>query len=145
VGFLQIHIKYLDKAMPKIEKIAQGDWLDLRTAEDLELKAGDHKLIPLGFACKLPRGYEALVAPRGSTFKKYGLTVVNSLGVIDEAYCGNEDQWFLNVLAHRDIEIPKYERICQFRIQQKMPSISFVEVLDLEDPSRGGHGSTGHK
>jgi dUTP pyrophosphatase len=144
VGFLQIQIKYFNKLMPRIEKIAKGDWLDLRAAEEVEMKAGEYKLIPLGFACKLPAGYEAYIAPRGSTFSKYGITVANSVGVVDETFCGNDDQWFLSAIAHRDTLIPQYERVCQFRIQQKMPSVDLVEVSDLTDPNRGSHGSTGH-
>jgi len=142
---LDIKVKYFNKEIDKIAKIAVGDWIDLRAAETIEMKAGERKLIPLGVAMKLPEGYEAWIAPRSSTFKNYGITVVNSIGIVDESYCGNDDQWFLNALAHKDTTIPKNNRICQFRIMQKMPSVNIIEVDEMEDENRGGHGSTGVK
>lgn len=145
MGFLQIQVKYFDKFMPKLEKISKGDWIDLRNSEEVTLKAGEFKLIPLGIGMKLPPGYEAITAPRGSSFKKYNFLQCNSIGVIDSSFCGDDDQWHLPVLPMKDIVIPKYERICQFRIQQTMPHIDIVEVNTLLDPSRGGYGSTGYK
>lgn len=142
---LQIKVKYFDKEIPKLQKIKQGDWIDLRAAETVELKQGEFKLIPLGVAMELPKGYEAHVLPRSSMFKNFGVIQTNSMGLIDESYCGDNDQWFLPVLAMRDTKIEKGERICQFRIVKKMPEINFVEVKKLEKPDRGGHGSTGTK
>ena len=131
--------------MPKIKKISQGDWIDLRAADEVVMKAGEFKLIRLGVAMKLPRGYEAVVVPRSSTFKNYGIIQTNSMGVIDESYCGPNDQWFLPAYAIRDTTIAKFDRICQFRIQTKMAHVDIIEVLELDDPSRGGFGSTGVK
>lgn len=142
---LQIKVKYFDKEIPKLQKIKQGDWIDLRAAETVELKQGEFKLIPLGVAMELPKGYEAHVLPRSSMFKNFGIIQTNSMGLIDESYCGDNDQWFLPVLAMRDTKIEKGERICQFRIVKKMPEVNFVEVEKLESPDRGGHGSTGTK
>ena len=131
--------------MPKIKKFVVGDWIDLRAAEEVVLKAGEFKLIPLGVAMKLPRGHEAIVAPRSSTFKNYGIIQTNSVGVIDESFCGPNDQWFMAVYALRDTVIPEFDRICQFRIQAKMPKVDIIEVIELDAPDRGSHGSTGVK
>ena len=140
-----IKIKYFDKDLIKVEKIEKGDWIDLRSAETVELKAGDFKLIPLGIAMELPEGYEAHVVPRSSTFKKWGIIETNSMGIIDESYCGDNDQWFFPAYALRDTKIEKNDRICQFRIVEKMPEIEFEIVEKLDNPDRGGHGSTGAK
>lgn len=138
-----INIKYIKEGMEKIEIISGGDWIDLRIAEDVTLKAGDFKLIPLGVAMKLPKGYEALVIPRSSTFKKYGIIQANSVGLIDESYCGNADEWHFPAYATRDIEIAKNTRLCQFRIIEHQSSVGFVEVTELSEINRGGFGSTG--
>lgn len=142
-----IKIKYFDKDMPKLEKVGgnKSDWIDMRSAETIDIKAGEFKLIPLGVAMEIPAGYEAHVVPRSSTFKNYGIIQTNSEGVIDQSYCGNEDQWFIPVYALRDSHIDKYDRICQFRIIKRQPPINFKEVEVLENANRGGHGSSGTK
>lgn len=142
---MEIKIKYFDETLPKIEKIKQGDWVDLRAAEDVEMGQFDFKLIPLGIAMQLPRGYEANVVPRSSTFKKFGIIQTNSYGVIDESYCGDNDQWFFPAFALHDTVISRGDRICQFRINKKMPEVEFVEFKVLNNKDRGGHGSTGIK
>lgn len=142
---LQIKIKYFSDKIEKIKKIAQGDWIDLRSAIDCTLKAGEFKLIPLGIAMELPEGYEAHIVPRSSTFKNFGIIQTNHMGVIDESYKGDNDQWFFPAYALRDTEIKVNDRICQFRIEKKMPEIEFIEVETLGNKDRGGHGSTGIK
>ena len=142
---MKIKIKYLNDSIEKVKKIEQGDWIDLRSAVDVELKQGEFKLIPLGIAMELPKGYEAHVVPRSSTFKKWGIIETNSMGIIDESYCGDDDFWFFSALAMRDTKIEKGDRICQFRIIEKMPSVEFEEVEFLGNKNRGGHGSTGSK
>ena len=137
-----IKIKYL-RDIQKIEKFNVGDWIDLRCAEDVTMKAGEYKMIPLGVAMELPKGYEALVAPRSSTFKKLGIMLANSLGIIDESYKGDGDEWNFLAYAVRDTEIHKNERICQFRIIQHQPLIHLQEVESLGNSDRGGIGSTG--
>lgn len=137
-----IRIKYL-RDIQKVEKISVGDWIDLRAAEDVIMKAGEFKMIPLGVAMELPKGYEALVAPRSSTFKKYGVILANSIGIIDETYKGDNDEWNFLAFAVRDTEIKKNERICQFRIIEHQPTIHLIEVETLGNPDRGGIGSTG--
>ena len=139
---MKIYINY--HGNEPIEKISVGDWIDLRSAEDVEMKAGDFKVISLGISMKLPEGYEAHVVPRSSTFKKWGILQANSFGVIDNSYCGNEDIWRFPAIAMRDTRIYKGDRICQFRIVKKQSEFEFVEVDYLEDPNRGGIGSTGH-
>jgi dUTP pyrophosphatase len=139
-----IKIKYL-RDIEKVNRIACGDWIDLRAAEDVTMKAGEYKMIPLGIAMELPVGYEALVAPRSSTFRKYGVLLANSIGIIDESYKGDNDEWNFRAYAERDTFIPKNERICQFRIIEHQPSLSIVEVDTLGNPDRGGIGSTGRR
>lgn len=141
----KILIKYVRTGLDKIEYIQSGDWIDLRIAEDVTLKTGEFKLIPLGVAMMLPKGYEALVIPRSSTFKKYGIIQANSIGLIDESYCGNNDEWYFPAYATRDIEIPKNTRICQFRIIEHQPPVDIVEVTELSEINRGGFGSTGER
>ncbi|MBD3108168.1 deoxyuridine 5'-triphosphate nucleotidohydrolase [Bacillus sp. AGMB 02131] len=141
----QIKVKYFDQEIEKIEKIAIGDWIDLRAAVTIELSQFEYKLIPLGIGMKLPAGYEANVVPRSSTFKNFGILQTNSFAVIDESYCGNEDQWFFPALAMRDTVIQKGDRICQFRINKKMEQVEIIEVEELDEVSRGGLGSTGKK
>lgn len=140
----EIKIKYHVDITP-IEKIEQGDWIDLRSAEDVELKQGEYKLISLGISMKLPDGYEAHVVPRSSTFKNYGIIMTNSMGIIDNSYCGNEDIWRFPAYAFRDTKINKNDRICQFRIVKKQPEIIFEESKKLDSINRGGIGSTGVK
>ena len=139
-----IKIKYLSDKIEKLKYIdGKSDWIDLRSAEDIELKAGEFKLIPLGIAMQLPEGYEAHIVPRSSTFKNYGIIQTNHMGVVDETYCGDNDQWFMPVYALRDTTIKANDRVCQFRIMEHQPSIIFDEVETLNNADRGGHGSTG--
>ena len=142
----EIKIKYFTDKIEKLTYIGgskRSNWIDLRAAETIEVKAGDFKLIPLGVAMKLPEGYEAHIAPRSSTFKTWGLIQVNSVGVVDQLYCGDTDQWMMPVYATRDTVINVNDRVCQFRIIENQPEIEFVEVEHMEDESRGGFGSSG--
>lgn len=139
---MKIKIKYFTD-IEKITKIEKGDWIDLRAAEDVTLKAGEFKLIPLGVAMELPTGYEAHMVPRSSTYKKFGIIQTNHQAVIDESYCGDNDQWLYPAYALRDTEIHKGDRICQFRIMEKQPNIEFEEVEHLGNEDRGSFGSTG--
>ena len=138
-----IKIKYFDNEIDKISKIENGDWIDLRAAETISLKKGEFKLIPLGIGMILPEGYEAHVVPRSSTYKNFKIIQTNHQGVIDESYCGDNDQWMFPAYALEDTIIKKNERICQFRIMQKQPEINFITVDKLNNNNRGGFGSTG--
>lgn len=140
---MTIKIKYFDPELIRLEKIEKGNWIDLRAAETVEMKKGEFRLIPLGIAMHLPIGYEAHVVPRSSTFKNFKILQTNSFGVIDESYCGDNDQWFFPALAVEDTVIHKNDRICQFRIMDHQPQMDFEEVESLGMPDRGGHGSTG--
>lgn len=142
-----IKIKYLHPELEHIEKTAIGDWIDLRSAENITLKKGEFYQIPLGVAMQLPEGYEAWLTSRSSMCKKFGIFHCDDVGVIDNTYCGDNDQWFLPVIAVRDTEIKFNERICQFRIHKTMleetGGIEIDEVMVLGNPDRGGLGSTG--
>lgn len=139
-----IKIKYFSDKIERLRYIdCKSDWIDLRAAETIEFKKDEFKLIPLGIAMELPEGYEAHVVPRGSTFKNYGIIETNSMGIIDETYCGDNDQWFFPAYALRDTVINVNDRICQFRIMKHQEPLMFSEVTELGNPDRGGHGSTG--
>lgn len=138
-----IKIKYFDNEIDKIKKVENGDWIDLRAAKTVELKKGEFKLIPLGVGMILPKGYEAHIVPRSSTYKNYKVIQTNHQGVIDESYCGDGDQWMFPAYALEDTVINKNDRICQFRIVKKQPEIRFAETEKLKELNRGGFGSTG--
>lgn len=177
---LKIKVKEITKGcMPYI--IQNGDWIDLVCAEDIKIDApqadtlkeihfndgsrtkyrnvtADLEYIPLGVAMQLPKGFEAIVAPRSSTPSKFGIMCANSFGVIDGCYCGNNDEWKFPVVAIRPTFIEKGCRICQFRIQlsqkatlwQKIKwlfssGVELVKVDNLQENNRGGFGSTGIK
>lgn len=138
-----IKIKYFDQEIEKIEKINKGDWIDLRSAESVAIKKGEYYLIRLGVGMILPDGYEAHIVPRSSTPSKFGIMCANSVGIIDNSYSGDADEWMFPAVAIRDTVILKNDRICQFRIVKNQPEIVFNEVDHLGEKSRGGIGSTG--
>ena len=141
---MKIEIKYFTDKIEKLEYIDEkSDWIDLRAAETIELKKGEFKLIPLGIAMKLPKGYEAHIIPRSSTYKNFGVIQTNHMGLVDESYCGDNDQWLFPAYALRDTTINVNDRICQFRIMEHQPKIKFNEVDKLDGKNRGGIGSTG--
>lgn len=146
-----IKIKYIKDIVP-IEILPQGNWIDLRAGEDMFIPEGSFAMIPLGVAMKLPKGYEAIVAPRSSTFKNYGLIQTNSIGIIDSSYCGDEDEWKLPVYCLignteasgiKGTLIRKNDRICQFRLFENQPKEKLFTVEKLGKANRGGFGSTG--
>lgn len=141
---MEIKVHYLQAGMEPLCYVAgKSDWIDLRAAETVTLKAGEFRLIPLGVAIALPAGYEAHIVPRSSTFKTYGILQTNSMGVVDNTYCGDGDQWRFPAYATRDVTVEKGARICQFRVMANQPPLEFVSVEHLDGPDRGGFGSTG--
>lgn len=139
-----IKIKYFSDKIEKLCYIAgNSDWIDLRSVEEVSMKKGEYRLIKLGVAMELPEGYEALVVPRSSTFKNFGLIQTNSMGVIDESYRGDNDEWKFPAFAVRDTEIQIGDRICQFRIIKHQPKLHFEEVESLSGTDRGGFGTSG--
>lgn len=142
---MEVIIKYHDPELPKLQAIQQGDWIDLYAAETVEMKPMEFGIISLGVSMKLPDGYEAHLAPRSSTFKKWGILMTNSVGVIDNSYCGENDVWGFAALAIRPTIIHKGDRIAQFRVIQKAEPVSFTEVEHMIDADRGGFGSTGDR
>lgn len=140
----RIRIKYFSDEIEKLDYIdGKSDWIDLRASEDVELKQGEFKLVPLGVAMELPKGYEAHIVPRSSTYKNFGVIQANHCGIVDGSYCGDNDMWRMPVIAMRDTVIHINDRICQFRIMKNQPAIEFETVEHLEGPDRGGFGSTG--
>ena len=143
----KIKVKYVKNSdgyiVKPLKMIDEGDFVDLYVSENIDMKAGEFKLIPLGIAMEIPEGYEAHVLPRSSTFKKYGLLMANSCGIIDNSYCGDDDVWMFPAYATRDTHIDFNDRICQFRILENQPKLLFEKVDTLGNNSRGGFGSTG--
>ena len=139
---MNIKVKYHADIEP-LKKVENGDWIDLRVAEDYHLEPGDFKLLSLGVSMKLPDGYEAHIVPRSSTFKTWGILQTNHMGIIDNSYCGDNDVWMFPALATEDVVIEKNSRICQFRLVKKMGNVEFDTVDKLEDEDRGGFGSSG--
>ena len=140
----QIKIKYFTDKIDKLAYIdGKSDWIDLRASEEVTLKQGEFALVPLGVAMELPKGYEAHIAPRSSTYKNFGVIQANHCGVVDGSYCGDNDMWRMPVIAMRDTQIHVNDRICQFRIMKNQPEILFEEVEHLEGKDRGGFGTTG--
>ena len=139
-----IKIKYFSEDIEKLRYIGgNSDWIDVRAAEDVTMKKGEFRLIRLGVAMELPQGYEAHVVPRSSTYKNFGLIQTNHMGVIDESYKGDADEWKWPALAMRDTEVHAGDRLCQFRIMKHQPQINFIEVQTLENEDRGGFGTSG--
>ncbi len=140
----QIVIQYMDDSIERLRYIdGKSDWIDLRAAGDVVMKAGEFALIPLGVAMQLPEGYEAHIVPRSSTFKNFGIIQTNHTGIVDHSYCGPDDWWHMPAYALRDTMIRKNDRICQFRIVKNQPQLVFEEVAKLSGKNRGGIGSTG--
>lgn len=142
---LNIDIVYHSPNMPKLEKVDNGDWIDLRASVGGAFKKGDFALIDLGVSMRLPEGYEAHIAPRSSTFKHWGIIQCNSVGVVDNSFSGTNDVWKMPCFFTRDTVIEPNDRICQFRIVKKMEPVSFTEVTELDNTDRGGFGSSGRK
>ena len=141
---VKLRIRYLSDKIEKLRYIdGKSDWIDLRAADNITLEAEKFRLIPLGIAVELPQGYEAHVVPRSSTYKNFGIIQTNSCGVVDCSYCGDNDEWFMPVLAMRNTQIHINDRICQFRIEKNQPVIDFEETDHLGNEDRGGCGSTG--
>ena len=138
----KIKVKYHND-IAKTQKINIGDWIDLRSIEDVSLKKGDYALISLGVSMKLPKGYEAHIVPCSSTIKSWGILQTNIMGVIDNSYSGTNDIWKFPAYATRNTAIKPGDRICQFRIVKRQPRVKLVEVEVLDRTDRGGFGSTG--
>ena len=120
-----------------------GDWIDLSIAEDAYLSKGQLKVLSLGVSMQLPEGYYAKVLPRSSTPMKWGIILANSIGIIDNGYCGDNDIWGFPAYAIRETFIPKGTRIAQFCIVKQEEQAELIHVTQLGNPDRGGFGSTG--
>lgn len=122
-----------------------GAMFDLAASEDVELREGEVKVIPLGIRMKLPEGYFGLVVPRSSTCLKHGIMMANSVGIIEPDYCGDFDVWGFVAYAIRDTVIERGTRIAQFMPVRMFGDLDFDVVDSMPDPDRGGYGSTGEK
>ena len=143
IGNMEIKVNAHGNKMP--EAIETGDWVDIRSAETVVMEAGEYRVISLGISMKLPDDYEAHVLPRSSTYRRWGILMVNGMGIIDNSFCGQDDIWSFPALAMRKTTIHKGDRICQFRIVKRQPKLTFVEDSLADNKNRGGLGSTGDK
>lgn len=144
---IDIDIRYVRDGMKPIDYAGGpgvSDWIDLRSGIDVELQPMERCNIPLGVAMKLPDGYEAHIEARSSTYRNFKIIRINS-GVIDNSYCGNDDEWHFEALALEHTIIHKNDRICQFRVMKNQPRVMFHEVDALHGTNRGGSGTTGYK
>ena len=158
---MKMRIKYFDGAT-KMGKIAKGNWIDVYSNADIFVPVGERAMIPLGFALELPQGWEGHLAPRSSTFKSWGIIQTNHVGVVDDTYIGDNDQWHMPVYCltanckvneneiptvdgRQGVWIRKGDKIGQFRIMEVMPEIEFDEVESFGNADRGGFGTTGVK
>ena len=144
---LKIRIKYFEGAT-KLKKISKGNWIDVYASKDIFVPLNERAMVPLGFALELPQGWEGHLAPRSSTFKTWGIIQTNSVGVVDDTYIGDNDQWHMPVYclqAKHDngTWIRTGDKIGQFRIMEVMPEIQFDEVESFGNCDRGGFGTTG--
>lgn len=148
---IEMNIKYFEGAT-KLEKVEKGNWIDVYARKDVFVEHNQRAMIPLGFALELPEGWEGHLAPRSSTFKSWGVIQTNSVGVVDDTYIGNDDEWHMPVYCltpkdtYGDSEgtwIRQGDKIGQFRIMEVMPPIKFIEVDELTNENRGGFGTSG--
>ena len=137
-----LKVKYHTDIDP-IGQVDGSDWIDLRSAEDVLLQAGQYKRISLGISVELPEGYEAHILPRSSTFEKYGILLVNGAGIVDNSYRGDNDIWQFPAYATRDCFIHRNARICQFRIVKNQENLSIQTVEVLGNADRKGFGHSG--
>ena len=138
-----IKVRYFNEKQTKLVQHDKGDWVDIPTPYKYKYKKGDTVWVKLGVAIKLPENYEAILAPRSSTFKQTGLIMANSIGIIDNSYCGNNDEWSAMFYATRDGEVEEGQRLVQFRILENQPNIPVIEVENTYSEDRGGYGTTG--
>ncbi len=145
---MKLKIKYFKEAV-KLKKISKGNWIDVYANKDVFVALNERAMIPLGFALELPKGWEGHLAPRSSTFKTWGIIQTNGVGVVDDTYIGDNDEWHMPVYCLQADEngtwIKKGDKIGQFRIMEVMPEIEFEEVEFFNNIDRGGFGSTGER
>lgn len=122
-----------------------GDIINVGSKEIFQYFKGDILLLGLGIAMDIPEGYEALVVPRSSTFKHWGFIQTNGVGVIDNSFAGDNDEWGMMVLALKNGCIERHSRVCQFRVIENQPTLNLHEVPTLNNKSRGGFGTSGRK
>ena len=148
---MKIRIKYFEGAT-KLKKITKGNWIDVYARKDVFVPLAERAMIPLGFALELPNGWEGHLAPRSSTFKTWGLIQTNSVGVVDDTYIGDNDEWNMPVYCLKGHDskdgvagtlVKCGDKIGQFRIMEVMPELEFEEVESFGNMDRGGFGTTG--
>lgn len=136
---LTVRINTHGNSMP----VQHGEWIDLQTANDVDMKKGEYMVISLGVSMELPEGYYAKVVPRSSTCMRWGVIMANSVGIIEHEYCGDNDIWGFPAVAIRDTHIPAGTRVCQFCVCRREQEVVFKQAESLGNQDRGRWGSTG--
>ena len=165
---LNFNVVYHDKNMPRLCHVGgynKSDFIDLYCVsatvthtdgtveefkdnwEEFSYEQGAIVFVSFGISIELNdengKQYTALVYPRSSLFKKTGLFMTNSTGIIDNSYNSNKDVWMGMMLAMKSGTVKKYMRLAQFTIVEKTPLLKFTEVENLNNEERGRYGSTG--
>lgn len=117
---------------------------DLAASQDTTIPPHEIRLIPTGLVICTPPGHMLLVATRSSTPMKKGLMLANGIGIVDQDFCGPEDEIRIQVYNFTDqpVEIKKGDRLAQ-GLFLKLDRVKWEEVNTLSPKSRGGFGSTG--
>ena len=142
---MQVKIKRLDKSLPLPEYHTPGAVaFDLYSRIDTVIPPNGTVMLPTNFIIQTPPGFMLMIAARSSLAKKKGLRLPNSIGIIDQDYCGEGDelQLFIQNFNDHDIEFKIGERLCQ-GVFVKIDKAEWNEVDQMADQSRGGWGSTG--
>jgi len=143
---LKIKYKKFDKDLPSPEyKTGGAVGFDLYSREEAKISPGEVVLIPLNIAIEIPRGYTVFLTNRSSTYK-LGITCANGLGIGDNDFCGDNDEWRFPALnfTNKPVKIERGTRIAQMVILP-VEVVNLDEVEKLGDKDRGGFGTTGVK
>lgn len=142
---MEIRLKQLDKELPLPSYAHDGDaGCDLYSRINLLLKPGERELVPTGIAVSIPEGYAGFIQPRSGWALEYGISIVNTPGLIDSKYRGEIKVILINLDPRKEFRIKRGDKICQLVIQ-RVERVDFNAVSDLDQTKRGkdGFGSTG--
>ena len=143
---MKLKIKRFDKSLPlPVHKTPGAVAVDLYSREEIVIQPHQLNYVPMNVAIEIPDGYFVMMAPRSSTHK-LGITGVNGVGIFDRDYCGDNDEYRFIAYNFTDnqVTIEKGTRLCQLLLI-KCENFDFTEVDSMDNPSRGGLGTTGNK
>lgn len=141
---MKVKIKRIDPTLPlPVYETSGSVGFDLLAREKTEVKAGEIALIPANVIVEVPQGYALILASRSSTPRKHGLTKPHGIGVIDQDYCGPDDEVKIQVLnfTQKPVIIERGTKIAQ-GLFVRTDRFEFDEVSGIKNQNRGGFGST---